>query len=156
MSSRAHFLQIGLAAAALLLAEPCALAQEASSEVVIPQENIRYDYAQVLGVDPVYQVLRTSRVEQVCDGLKKPAASSSLSRVVDAFKEHLVGGSAKADDDELENCRMQPVAREFRRPIAYDVDYVYRGSKFRTRMAIDPGNRLRVRVSITPQPGQDR
>ncbi len=156
MSSRGHFLRIGLAAAALLLAEPCAFAQESSSEVVIQQENIRYDYAQVLGVDPIYQVLRTSRVEQVCDGLKKPAASNSLSRVVDAFKEHLVGGSAKVVDDELENCRMQPVAREFRRPIAYDVDYVYKGSKFRTRMASDPGNRLRVRVSITPQPSQDR
>ena len=42
--------------------------------------------------------------------------------------------------------------REFRRAIAYDVDYVYKGSKFRTRMDRDPGNRLRVRVSITPQP----
>ena len=47
---------------------------------------------------------------------------------------------------------MEPVAREYRRPIAYDVDYAYKGSKFRTRMARDPGNRLRVRVSITPQP----
>ena len=52
----------------------------------------------------------------------------------------------------LSNCRMAPVMREFRRPIAYDVDYVYKGSKFRTRMARDPGNRLRIRVSITPQP----
>ncbi|RYF66756.1 MAG: hypothetical protein EOO22_20515, partial [Comamonadaceae bacterium] len=52
----------------------------------------------------------------------------------------------------LSNCRTEPVSREFRRPIAYDVDYVYKGSKFRTRMARDPGNRLRVRVSITPHP----
>ena len=51
---------------------------------------------------------------------------------------------------------MQPVVHEFRRPIAYDVDYVYKGSKFRTRTARDPGNRLRVRVSITPQPSHDR
>ena len=65
-------------------------------------------------------------------------------------------GGASPDEDEYENCRMQPVVREFRRPIAYDVDYVYKGSKFRTRMARDPGNRLRVRVSITPQPTQDR
>ena len=52
----------------------------------------------------------------------------------------------------LENCRMQAVPREFRRPIAYDVDYMYKGSKFRTRMDRDPGNRLRIRVSITPYP----
>ena len=51
---------------------------------------------------------------------------------------------------------MTPVVREYRRPIAYDVDYIYKGSKFRTRLAEDPGNRLRVRVSITPQPMANR
>ena len=154
MSSRAPVIQVGFAAAALLLAVPCAHAQDASAEVVIPQENVRYDYAQVLDVDPVYQVLRTSRMEQVCDVVKKPAPGKGLSRMVGAVKERLGGGSS--DEDEFENCRMQPVLREFRRPIAYDVDYVYKGSKFRTRMARDPGNRLRVRVSITPQPSRDR
>ncbi|MEO5628315.1 MAG: hypothetical protein ABIQ62_00935 [Thermomonas sp.] len=161
MSSRVHLFQASLpasfqaslAAAAMLLAMPCARAQDAS-EVVIAQENVRYDYAQVLDVDPVYQVLRTTRVEQVCDLVKKPDASTSLSRVVGAVKERL--GGASPDEDEFENCRMQPVVRDFRRPIAYDVDYVYKGSKFRTRMARDPGNRLRLRVSITPQPSEDR
>ena len=57
------------------------------------------------------------------------------------------GGAAMLPPD----CRIVEVGREFRRPIAYDVDYVYKGSKFRTRLAQDPGNRLRVRVSITPQ-----
>ena len=53
------------------------------------------------------------------------------------------------------NCRMVPVQREFRRPIAYDVDYVYQGIKYRSRLAEDPGNRLRIRISVTPQvPGQ--
>jgi uncharacterized protein YcfJ len=155
MSSRAPVLQAILAAAVLLLAVPCVHAQDASPEMVIPQENVRYDYAQVLDVDPVYQVLRTSRIEQVCDVVKKPAASNGLLRVVDVVKERL-GGATSVPDEEFENCRMGPVVREFRRPIAYDVDYVYKGSKFRTRMARDPGNRLRVRVSITPQPSQDR
>ncbi|KAG0762855.1 hypothetical protein G6F63_016594 [Rhizopus arrhizus] len=27
------------------------------------------------------------------------------------------------------DCRIVPVGREFRRPIAYDVDYVYKGTK---------------------------
>lgn len=153
MSSRPTLIHVGLAAAALLLAAPCVRAQDATPEVVIPQENVRYDYAQVLGVDPVYQVLRTSRMEQVCD-IKKRTASNGIARVVGAVKDKL--GGASADEDEFENCRMQPVVREFRRPIAYDVDYVYKGSKFRTRMARDPGNRLRVRVSITPQPTLDR
>lgn len=155
MSSRPLSTNTGLVAVALLIAAQCVHGQEVSPEVVIQQENVRYDYAQVLDVDPVYQVLRTSRVEQVCDVVKKPDAGKGLSRVVGAVKQRLGGGSSEADD-ELANCRMQPVVREFRRPIAYDVDYVYKGSKFRTRMARDPGNRLRVRVSITPQPSQGR
>ena len=156
MSLRVPALHIALATTALLLAAPCVRAQDVAPEVVIPQENVRYDYAQVLGVDPVYQVLRTSRMEQVCDVVKQPSSAKGLSRMIGAVKHRLAGAPAEANDDELENCRMEPVVREFRRPIAYDVDYVYKGSKFRTRMARDPGNRLRVRVSITPQPSQDR
>lgn len=153
MSSRLPVPFQATLAATLLLVAGIVRAQDASPEVVIPQENVRYDYAQVLSVDPVYQVLKTSRMEQVCDVVKKPEASNRLSRVVGAVKDRL---GSSFNDDEYENCRMQPVIREFRRPIAYDVDYVYKGSKFRTRMARDPGNRLRVRVSITPEPSQGR
>lgn len=136
---------------ALLLAVAPAVAQDPRPEVVIPPENVRYDYAQVLGVKPIYQVLRTSAVERVCD--LNEGDQSKLSRVVSSMKGRL-GGNATPEERKagLSNCRLEPVAREFRRPIAYDVDYVYKGSKFRTRMARDPGNRLRVRVSITPQP----
>jgi uncharacterized protein YcfJ len=151
MSLHPPAFNIGLVGAILLLTVPYVHAQDA--EVVIPQENVRYDYAQVLDVDPVYQVLRTSRMEQVCDTVNKPAATNPLSRVVGVVKERL-GALVDASDEDLQNCRMQPVVREFRRPIAYDVDYVYKGSKFRTRMARDPGNRLRVRVSIAPDPTQ--
>jgi uncharacterized protein YcfJ len=54
------------------------------------------------------------------------------------------------------DCRIVPVGREFRRPIAYDVDYVYRGTKYRSRLPEDPGNRLKVRVSITPWVGPEQ
>ncbi|MFS8138599.1 MAG: hypothetical protein ACMG50_10780 [Thermomonas sp.] len=156
MSSRPSVLIISLAVVGLLLAAPCVRAQDAGAEAVVPQENVRYDYAQVLDVDPVYQILRTSRIEQVCDVVKKPSASNGLSRIVGVVKDRLSSALSESDDEDLQNCRMQPVVREFRRPIAYDVDYVYKGSKFRTRMARDPGNRLRVRVSITPEPSQAR
>ena len=45
---------------------------------------------------------------------------------------------------------MVSVQREFRRPIAFDVDYMYKGMKYRSRLPHDPGNRLRIRVSVTP------
>ena len=128
-----------------------ARAQDPPREVTIPQENVRYDYAQVLALEPVYQVLRTTRSERVCDA--KAAGGNGITRVASAVKERLRSPATREEREAgLSNCRMEPVVREFRRAIAYDVDYSYKGSKFRTRMDRDPGNRLRVRVSITPQP----
>jgi uncharacterized protein YcfJ len=37
-----------------------------------------------------------------------------------------------------------------RRVVAYDVEYRYRGEIYTSRMASDPGDRMRVRVSVTP------
>ena len=131
-----------------LCAAAAAFSQDAGREVVLPVENVRYDYAQVLSVRPVYQVLRTTAMERVCDP-REPAISATLARVMSAVRSH---GSGDRDEEDARNCRMEPVAKEHRRTIAYEVDYMYRGSKFRTRMDRDPGNRLRIRVSIAPQP----
>lgn len=131
-----------------LLVAAVAFAQEAQREVVLPAENVRYDYAQVLAVRPVYQTLRTTAMERVCDP-REPAMSATLARVMSAVR---IRGSDDKAAEEARNCRMEPVVKEHRRTIAYDVDYMYRGSKFRTRMERDPGNRLRIRVSIAPQP----
>ena len=129
---------------ASLFAGALAHAQESPPEVVLPVENVRYDYAQVLSVRPVYQILRTTSMEQVCDS-REPAISAALARVMNAVRN-------KAAAEQTKNCRMEPVAKEHRRTIAYDVDYMYRGAKFRTRMDRDPGNRLRIRIAIAPQP----
>ena len=50
-----------LCLSAALFAMAPAFAQDAAREVVLPVENVRYDYAQVLSVRPVYQTLRTTR-----------------------------------------------------------------------------------------------
>jgi uncharacterized protein YcfJ len=106
---------------------------------------VRYDYAQVLRVTPVYQTLTATRTEQRCEPQAKP--DSRISRAVGAIKDALRREQAQQADG---NCRAVPVEREFRRPIAYDVDYVYKGAKFRSRLPEDPGNRLRIRIAITP------
>ncbi len=111
---------------------------QAQPEVVLPIENVRFDYAQVMSVRPIQQVLRTSNRERVCSDPQHP--------------ESRIPVPMGQDPGRLRNCRMAPVVREFRRTIAYDVDYVYRGSRFRTRMGRDPGNRLRIRISIMPAP----
>ncbi len=145
-----HAIALASLAIGALLPSPAAFAQDPAIEVVIPQENVRYDYAQVLAVDPVYQVLRTNRQERVCERAPQPAWKG-LARVVDSVKGS-IGLSADEEAKAEPDCKLVPVTRDFRRPIAYDVDYVYKGSKYRTRMARDPGNRLRIRVSVTPQP----
>ena len=48
------------------------------------------------------------------------------------------------------DCVLVPVERQFQRPIAYDVDYIFRGMKYRSRLPYDPGNRLRVQFSLQP------
>jgi len=139
-----------LPAAAVLAA--AAHAQDPQPEVVLPPENVRYDYAQVLNVEPIYQTLRTTSNERVCEQAGAEGGSR-LVRVVSAVRNRLTGNTTVEEHKAgLSNCRMMPVAKEFKRAIAYDVDYVYKGSKFRTRLAQDPGNRLRIRVTITPQP----
>lgn len=121
----------------------------AAQHTVIQQENVRFDYAQVLRVTPVYQTLTAKGTEQRCDNAAQAKATqdSRLSRAVGAIKDALRREeAAQAAGD----CRTVPVEREFRRPIAYDVDYVYKGAKFRSRLPEDPGNRLRIRIAITP------
>ncbi|UOF13091.1 hypothetical protein IEQ11_15140 [Lysobacter capsici] len=116
---------------------------------VLQAENVRFDYAQVLRVTPIYQTLRATTVEQQCEPEPADKSDSRLSRVVGAVREAL-GRERDPKPSTGENCKPVPVEREFRRPIAYDVDYVYKGSRFRSRLPEDPGNKLKVRVAVTP------
>jgi len=115
---------------------------------VLQAENVRFDYAQVLRVTPVYQTLRATTVEQQCDP-EEGKADSRLQRVLGTVREAL-GRERDPKPSTGDNCRPVPVEREFRRPIAYDVDYVYKGNRFRSRLPEDPGNKLKVRVAVTP------
>ncbi|MGE8214310.1 hypothetical protein [Stenotrophomonas sp.] len=158
-----------------------ALAQEADlrNRVVII-ENVRYDYAQVLNVEPVFQTLRATRTEEHCEPVstrtlapvqvKGEEEKGGFRRFWDSvkgiFSERQENGSVELAQEAAPransgssamltpDCKVVEVGREFRRPIAYDVDYVYKGIKFRSRLPEDPGNRLKLRVSITPDVGQ--
>ena len=145
--------------AALLLA---ALALPAAAqETVIPKQNVRTAYAQVLRVEPVFQTLTATRMEQHCDDRVVPPRDPprGLSRIVGAVRQALTHDAEDPppqDPPAAEDCRLVPVQRQFRRPIAYDVDYLYRGMKYRSRLPYDPGNRLRVQFSLQPVvPGEE-
>lgn len=143
---------------------PALAAMPAMAQTTVVQaENVRLDYAQVLRVEPVYQTLTATRMEPDCETQTTPARTQAkgLSRVVGVVKDVLLREPEKPDQaaaDKAAGCRMVPVQRAYRRPIAFDVDYLYKGSKYRSRLPEDPGHRLQVRVSVTPYlaPAEER
>ncbi|MBO9715691.1 MAG: hypothetical protein J7507_02525 [Pseudoxanthomonas sp.] len=163
-----RLLELTLLGVACCAMQPLAAQEEAQPDGrirVVPAENVKIDYAQVLRVEPVYQTLRATRSEERCEPLppapEKPAERKqepgALSRMWDSVKGAFTGEAADPAPTppattaaKRENCRIVQVDRQFQRPIAYDVDYVYKGTKYRSRLADDPGNRLRVRVAVTP------
>lgn len=65
-----------------------------------------------------------------------------------------VGDRASSHDRSYETTQtrcdeVSSVHRE-RRVVGYDVEYRYRGQVFLSRLNYDPGERLRVRISVTP------
>lgn len=162
-----HFL-----ACALLVAAGSAIAQdpEDAGQVAavlppppsaLPQENVRVEFARVLAAEPVFQTLRATAMVERCDPaspVSEEAERRGLSRVMGAVRDVLTPEEEEDGRDARTGaeCRMVPVEREFRRPIGYDVDYVHRGVTYRSRMPYDPGNRVRVRVSVTPVVSPDR
>lgn len=131
------------------------------STTVIQSENVRFDYAQVMRVRPVHQTLHATRMEQRCEtpsGIvvvaPKGEEPGRFERFINSVRE-VFGADSKpktvaAIPKNAENCELVEVERAFQRPIAFDVDYVYKGAKYRSRLPHDPGNHLRVRVSVTP------
>jgi uncharacterized protein YcfJ len=49
-----------------------------------------------------------------------------------------------------QECRVVEVERQVREVAGYDVEYRYRGEVFMSRLNYDPGQRLRIRVSVAP------
>jgi len=86
--------------------------------------NMRAEYAEVLRVEPVYLPAR-----QDADG-------TPCAQVV-------------ADPPTHDACVYAEIGADGR-VVVYDVDYVLRGVKYRSRLPYDPGTRLKVRLSVTP------
>jgi uncharacterized protein YcfJ len=116
-------------AAVLAVALLCMGVAPLQAETIAQQApQARTEYAQVLKVEPIYQTLRAYSTEEQCDPPPRVAS----------------------DTAKPPKCRTVRVPREFRRVIAYDVDYIHRGMKYRSRLPYDPGTRLQVKVSVMP------
>lgn len=105
------------------------------------RENVIFAYAQVLRADPVYErVLVTEQVER-CDEGHAPRARDRFSRPT---------SDDPADRLVQRGCHLVEEDREVNRLAGYDVEYRYRGDVFISRVPEDPGDRVRIRIAVSP------
>ena len=144
-------------------------------------ENVSYGYAQVLRADAVYEIVRTRTPEERCeDGPEvresgRTTGGTVIGAIVGAALGNQVGkgdgrraatvagavaGGAighniaqRRAEAEARGCTLVEVEREDRQVVGYDVEYMYQGEKYMSRLPYDPGNRLRIRVSVMPDDG---
>ncbi len=67
-----------------------------------------------------------------------------------AIGNNVARGDGSSYVDSERRCHVVNDAPPERRVVAYDVQYRYRGDVFMSRLDYDPGDRLRVRVSVEP------
>jgi uncharacterized protein YcfJ len=115
----------------LLLALSLAAAAPLAAQEQHVGENVTWAYAQVLRVSPVYRMVQVPTSETRC---VTPLAAPPTDR------------TAARDA----GCRVVPVVYQERRLVGYDVEYLYKGETYMSRLAVDPGSRLRIRVSVVP------
>ena len=140
------------------------------------EENVSYGYAQVLRADPVSEVVVTRTPEERCDPEPEARGGTTGGTVIGALVGAAVGNqigkgngrraataagavaggvvghgiASRRAEAEARGCRIVEVEREETRLVGYDVEYMYKGEKYMSRLPYDPGNRVRIRVSVTP------
>lgn len=145
-------------------------------------ENVSYGYAQVLRADEVVERVVTRTPEERCDDVEyrstgRTTGGTVIGALVGAALGNQVGkgdgrkaatvvgavaGGAignniarQREEAEARGCRLVEVEREESQVVGYDVEYMYKGEKYMSRLPYDPGNRLRIRVSVTPDVSAD-
>lgn len=143
-----------------------------------------YQWAEVIGVEPVYDTVRRVEPVEQCREQRVPdryrGASSTppilgaiigaalgnavghkkANKRVGAVAGALLGGSIGADIGRQHRrgggyrtetvCDLVEEVREEERFAGYHVRYQYNGTVYATRMRSHPGERIRVRVRVTP------
>lgn len=145
-----------------------------------PDEHITYGYANVLHVAPVYEEVEVSEPVEHCDdyeravpGRPRNAGATVLGAIIGGVIGNQVGSgngrraatvagaaaggaigyqaSREADDHVAERrCRLVEQTSLEQRLVGFDVEYRFRDEVFISRLAQHPGDRIRVRIAVTP------
>ena len=140
-------------------------------------ENVSYGYAQVLRAEEVVERVVTRTPEERCGGAEHlPSGQATGGTVIGALVGAALGNQVGKGDGRKaatvagavaggaignkiardradagdRGCQVVEVEREEQRVVGYDVEYMYKGEKYMSRLPYDPGNRLRIRVSVVP------
>lgn len=89
---------------------------------------------------------------QVGRGSGRTAATVAGAVVGGAVGNEMTRGPDQERRSVATRCRIVETVTEEERLLGYDVEYRYRDEVFFTRMDQHPGDRIRVRVSVTPVP----
>jgi len=150
---------------ALVLTALAALVQNAHAQTeAMPIEgNIRIEYAEVLRVEPVHSSADTCPAPPAPPAPRAAMAAPGRAANGNGMMLSLNTGRSpsrpsappiapQTTSDETtqpDACAPQDSEGEVAQ-LMYDVDYILRGVKYRSRLPYDPGNRLQVQLSITP------
>ena len=117
------------------------------------RENVSYAYADVLRAIPTYEISRVVEPVVQCDEAAADAAGPAVSGSGNGAPNGTEGDAAlhaTASAAGSDACRTVMVEREERRISGYDVEYRYKGELYMSRLDVDPGNKLRIRVTVAP------
>lgn len=150
-----------------------------------PYDKANYDYARVVDVQPVTEIVRTPREQQVCHEemvrrrvpeYRSPAPAIFGSILGGVIGHQFGGGSGKtaatvagaaiggavATNAQYrryppryhtapeQRCHIETEWHTEERVIAWDVSWKYRGRVYQSRMDEPPGDRIPVRIRVSP------
>lgn len=115
------------------------------------RENVSYAYADVLRAVPTYEIIQVPEAREECAERADPdAVPLSVDPAETAEGQDGSQALGTVASPPVRDCRLVNVVREERRINGYDVEYRYKGLSYMSRMDYDPGNKLRIRVTVAP------
>ena len=180
MRTRSIAFVLGLLATGLAVAQPRYDDRYDDRYAPPGAENVSFAYADVLRSSPVYETFRSNEPREECydERVERRGGDGTGGAVLGAIIGGALGnqvgkgdgrkaatvagaviGGAIGHDQATRGdryagvetrCRIVDEVREERRLVGYDVEYRYRGEVYLSRLDYDPGDKLRVRVSVSP------
>jgi uncharacterized protein YcfJ len=87
---------------------------------------------------------------QVGDGSGRRAATAAGAVAGGVAGSRIAGDGGTGEVVLGPGCQLVEVDREVNQLAGYDVEYRYRGDVFMSRVAEDPGERMRIRIAVSP------